>query len=147
MENLVDEWKVGNKRLFEIGLKGRYNKPGEWRPLVHPGKYDHLEKEARNYSNNPNIQSLYFYILCTGHRVIEFVVAMDIEFPMVYSILGENFFFHKCDNQKKDKYKKTTIYDCWVELESTELEYIESAVNMINIAVNRIAFTYGIKAR
>jgi hypothetical protein len=30
LDALKDEWRVGDKRLYEIGLPGRYNKPGEW---------------------------------------------------------------------------------------------------------------------
>jgi len=42
LDGLRDEWRVGDKRLYEIGLQGRYNEIGEWKPLIYPGKWDEL---------------------------------------------------------------------------------------------------------
>jgi len=34
LDNITEEWWVGDKRLYEVGLPGRYNKLGEWKPWV-----------------------------------------------------------------------------------------------------------------
>lgn len=144
---LVDAWKVGEKHLFELGLKGKYNKTGEWKPLVFPGKTEQIEKEIKRFSSDPEIQAQYFYMFCTGYNVIEFVIAMNIELPMEDSIFGENIYLHKCSDHEKHKDGNSCIYDCWLELDSIDADNIEYSIHSIGIAINRISFTYGIKAK
>ena len=38
-DKLKPAWRVSGKWLYEVGLEGRYNEPGEWKPLAYPGKY------------------------------------------------------------------------------------------------------------
>ena len=48
LDELTHEWRIKDKRLYEVGLPGRYNKSGEWKPLVYPppGKPERLKKIA-----------------------------------------------------------------------------------------------------
>ena len=146
-DELRDEWRVGEKRLYEVGLPGRYNEPGEWKPLIYPGKVDSLEQEARAFSQDPDVQGIFFYMLCTGHRVIEFVVRTTVEFPMENAKFGENFHLFKCPPLEEGSYvENMRIYDCYWLLDSTEPEDIRYALDAIGIGVNTMAFAYGAAA-
>jgi hypothetical protein len=51
MEPSSNEYRVNGKRLYEIGLPGKYNKLGEWKPIIYPGKSDALVMEATKKSD------------------------------------------------------------------------------------------------
>jgi hypothetical protein len=144
IDDMKDEWRVGEQLLYEIGVTGRYNKFGEWKPLIYPGKTDHLEKEARKLSDDPDVQGALFYMMCTGYRVIEFVVRTEIELPIQNISYGEKFHLWKCPSLYSDEsYRQNVIiYDGWLELESVAPEDIRSAIDTIGILLNRFAFTY-----
>lgn len=139
------EWRVGEKRLFEVGLPGRYNKLGQWKPIVYPGESNPLVNEALAFSRDDGIRGTYFYMLCTGHRVIEFAVRTNIELPREYFRFGERFHLWKCpplDNNPSWSHN-VHVYDGWFDLESTDPRSIQSAIAMIAVGVNRLAFAYG----
>lgn len=141
LDALRDEWRVGDKRLYEIGLPSRYNKIGEWKPLIYPGKSDDLQKEAVCISDDPDVQGAFFYRLCTGHRVIEFAMRATIELPVDNVTIGEKLHLSKCD--RRDIGDNWMVYDGWLEIDNTDAEYLRSAVAAIGVAVNRFAFAYG----
>jgi hypothetical protein len=145
IDQLRHEWRVGKKWLYEHekGLPGRYNALGEWKPLIYPGKSDSLQKEARQLSDDPEVQGSIFYMMCTGHRVIEFVVKATIELPIPYVRFGDQLHFHKCTPRQDTPSSSEWIYDGWIELEEVDPNAIKQAIAMINIAVNRLAFSYG----
>lgn len=87
LDEMCDEWRIGDKRLYEVGLPGMYNNSGEWQPIVYPGNPDHLQKEAIEKTKDERAQGVLFYMFCTGHRVIEFVVKMAIKLPKRHIIL------------------------------------------------------------
>ena len=53
-------------------MPGRYNKLGEWKPIIYPGKTDTLHKDAMEMSEDDEVRGTLFYMMCTGYRVIEF---------------------------------------------------------------------------
>src|SRR5881227_3159579 len=53
MSALVDEWRIGDRPLYEVGLEGRYNAPGEWKPLVYPAEWHQFARRARVSSERP----------------------------------------------------------------------------------------------
>lgn len=144
LDELKDEWRIGDKRLYEVGLPGRYNKLGEWKPLIYPGKSDQLQKEACNLSEDPNVQGILFYMMCTGYRAIEFAVRSTIDLPSDHLGFGEKFHLYKCppiDESSKLR-QNFQIYDGTFIIDNIEPDYILSAISIIDIAVNRIAFAY-----
>jgi hypothetical protein len=152
IDALTDEWRIGTKRLYEIGLPGRYNKPGEWKPLVYQakqGKTDEFQREACVLSNDPDVQGTLFYMMCTGHRVLEFIVTATLDLPFEHSSLGNNFHLWKCPTQDYlgSTHPNIHIYDGWIDLEKTDSAYIKEAIDSINIAINRIVFIYGAVAK
>jgi hypothetical protein len=136
---------IGDKRLYEVGLPGRYNKLGEWKPLNYPSKgVEVLQKEAISISSNNYVQGAYFYILCTGHRIIEFVVRTSLEIPAKF-FNKEGFHLYKCKKSKRKKsFEAIQIYDGWYELNSVKAVDIDAALNTISLILNTIGFTYNV---
>jgi hypothetical protein len=146
LNELRHEWRVGEKRLYEVGLPGRYNKVGEWKPIIYPGDSSALQKDARALSKDPEVQGVLFYMMCTGHRVIEFVARTTIELPVEgFTTFSNKLHLWKCPDNKdvSPPNVNVRIYDGWLELESTDPEYIRSGIATIAIALNRMAFAYG----
>ena len=149
LEKLKNEWRMHGKRLYEVGLPGRYNVLGEWKPLVYPVSSEDLQAEALLVSDNSDVQAAYFYMLCTGHKLIEFVVRTTLELPNEYVNFGTFFHLSKCPVQKGKKGISETnnlihLYDGWIDLESGSVEEIETAIRGIGFALNIIGFTYGV---
>jgi hypothetical protein len=144
IDELKHEWKIGNKRLYEIGLPGRYNKLGEWKPIIYPGESKTLQKDALSMSEDPDVSGSIFYMMCTGHRVIEFIVRTSIEMPIEAFTFGKNLHFYKCPSY--DDIPKTCpnvrIYDGWLELDSTDPKDIRALIAGIGVGINRMAFAY-----
>ena len=144
LDALTEEWRVGEKKLYEIGAPGRYNKLGEWKPLVYPQRKsnmtDRYQKKAVSLSKDEEIQGALFYIMCTGHQVVEFVVKADIELPWEDTVFGNVIRLWKCP--KLHVTQNCQIYDGTYYLNSFDPEEIRAALSVINIALNRMAFTY-----
>jgi hypothetical protein len=147
LDALKPEWHIGNKRLYEIGLPGRYNLPGEWKPIVYPGNSDQIQKDALAVSDDPDVQGIFFYMMCTGHRVIEFVIRTNIDLPVEgWFSFGEGFFLWKCPipDIKAEPHinQNSMLYDGWFQLKEIDIEYVRSAVEAISMVANRMAFVY-----
>jgi hypothetical protein len=145
LEKRRPEWRVGDKRLYEVGLPGRYNAPGEWKPLVYPGESQGLQKDVRSLSDDPDVQGSLFYMMCTGHRVIEFVVRTNIDIPLNDFSFGEHLHLFKCPplEPHSSQSGNERLYDGTYELDSIDGNSITFAIAMIGIGVNRMAFAYG----
>lgn len=146
-EKLKNEWRMNGRRLYEIGLLGRYNELGEWKPLVYPVNTDNLQAEALSVSDNSEVQGAYFYMLCTGHKVVEFVVSTTLELPRELIRFGDSFHLRKCPTAKSKKEETNNlvyIYDGWVELKTGSVNEIEGAINGVGLALNIIGFTYNV---
>lgn len=126
----------------------RYNKPGEWKPIIYPGDKDSILKDVRRLSEDKEVQGVLFYMMCTGCRVIEFVVRATVELPEGGISFDDKFYLWKCpplDNTSK-LIQSICIYDGWLGLESTDPEEIRLAIAMIGVTVNRLAFAYNATA-
>ena len=144
LDDLRTEWHVGALRLYEIGLPGRYNELGEWKPIVYPGKPDVLLKEVSQLSEDLDVQGTLFYIMATGHRVIEFVVRISVELPHQSFTFGKDLHFWMCpllDDQLHSG-RNVRLYDGWYDVEETDPEYLRQAIANIGLGVNRMAFAY-----
>lgn len=145
IEPSSNEYRVEGKRLYEIGLPGRYNKLGEWKPLIYPGKPDHLLKECAELSKDPDVQGVLFYLRVTGHMCIEFVLRTNMELPGQQTSTREgSFHFWKCPESPQRPYSgHLRLYDCWLELESGSVQEIERGLTNIARLVNLICFPFG----
>lgn len=144
LDELKDEWRVGDKPLYQIGIPGRYNASGEWKPLVFRGNPDHIQKLTREASEDSDVRGCIFYMLCTGHRLIEFVVYANFNSPFEKSTLGTKMHLDKCGQDSRDS--NYFIYDGTFDLDSGSVEEIEAALHAIDIGINRIIFSFGCRA-
>jgi hypothetical protein len=144
LDEMTNRWKVKDKYLYEIGLPGRYNKPGEWRPIEYPKGSEEIDKEIRDRTQDFLVQGCLFYIMTTCHQVIEFVVKTNINIPHEEFSFGDKFHLYKCSYIGNTQHTENNyyIYDGWLELDSIDPEYIRSAIATIGIGVNRMAFAY-----
>jgi hypothetical protein len=144
LDQLKYEWRVGAKRLYEIGLQGRYNKLGEWKPIIYPGNSEHLSEDASSLSDDPEVQGILFYMMCTGHKVIEFVVRANIELPSKFLGYAEKFNLWKCPpiDGSSPAGQSDWIYDGWFELDSVDTEHIRLVIATIGTILNKLAFSY-----
>jgi|HubBroStandDraft_2_1064218.scaffolds.fasta_scaffold02473_6 hypothetical protein len=141
-----NEYRVNGKRLYEIGLPWRYNALGKWKPLVYPGKIDHLMKECVELSDDPDVQGALLYMLLTGHRCIEFVLCTNLEFPGEHTTSSPEGGVHlwKCPPPAgQTSNSDITIYDCWIDLESGTVEEIEHTLALIGRFVSIFCFPFG----
>jgi len=142
LDEMRHEWIVGNKRLYEIGLKGRYNRLGEWKPIIFPGKVDKIQEEIKHISDDSEIQGVLFYIICTGHKVIEFVMKSPLNLPIEKILCYDNLLFiYKCE-QLHDL-QEDFVYDCWFKVNDVDVKEVEKDINSIKMAINRLGISFG----
>lgn len=144
-DKLKPAWRVSGKWLYEVGLEGRYNEPGEWKPLAYPGKSDVIQQEALDATDDERIQGVLFYMLATGYPVIEFAAKMPIKLPEAEVMLpGDvNLLLVEQENQLGNLF----VYDGWVELKDTSLEGIRLAIEGIQRAMEGVAFAFDKEVR
>ncbi|HBG25473.1 MAG: hypothetical protein A2Y10_01540 [Planctomycetes bacterium GWF2_41_51] len=144
---LTEEWVVGKKKLYEIGLPGRYNVLGQWKPLIYPERKQKVisryAREALSLSKDEQVQGVLFYIMCTSHHVIEFVVKADLELPWENTTLGKVIHLWKCPNSQM--MQNFFIYDGSYCVNSFDPDEIEMAISTLNLTLNTIAFAYNAK--
>jgi hypothetical protein len=144
-DKLKPAWRVSGKWLYEVGFEGRYNEPGEWKPLVYPGKSDVIQKEALDATDDERVQGVLFYMLATGHPVIEFAVKMPVKLPEAEVVLpgNVNLLLVEQENQLGNLF----VYDGWVDLKDTSLEGVRLAIEGIQRAMEGIAFAFDKEVR
>jgi len=145
IEPSSNEYRVNGKRLYEIGLPGRYNKLGEWKPLIYPGNSDHLLKECHELSEDPDVQGILFYLRVTGHKCIEFVLRTNMELPGQQTSTREgSLHIWKCPvNSQRPHSGHLRLYDCWLDLKSDNVQEIELGLTNIARLVNLMCFPFG----
>ena len=142
-DDLKHEWKVGDKRLFELGLPGKYNNDGEWKPIIYPGNCDHLMEEARKATPDERIQGVLFYMFCTGHNVIEFVIKTPIKLPDKKTELDSKIYLLQLESDDKlKKFSNEYIYDGWMELYDVSIDGIKNSIDEIQRVMQNLAFYF-----
>jgi hypothetical protein len=139
-KDVKEEWRVGDRRIHEIGIPGRFNRAGEWRPLIFPGDPSKFEAEAREISEDPDVQGAYFYILCTGHWVLEFAAVMSLEFPSRITTYVDRVHLVKVTETTEDSPSPSSfIYDGWVDLEEPSSSELARALDLLSRLFNRMS--------
>jgi len=139
-----NEYRVDGKRLYEIGLPGRYNQLGEWKPLIYPGNPDHLIKECEQLSKDPDVRGVLMYLRLTGHRCIEFALRTNLELPGEYTTTKKGgLHFWKCPSKDYETEKNISVYDCWLDLNTAQVEEIEWGLSAISYLISVICFPFG----
>jgi len=140
-----DEWKVDGKRLHELGFKGRYNTEGYWLPIIYPANPQPLLDEAKSFSDDPDIQGCFFYVLATGFHGIEFVVKTNIHLPYKTGSIGNQVHFHRCLDDEKEGSPSPhnfQVYDGWFPLDSLQPDDFKGAFEIIGRVINRLVLAY-----
>lgn len=148
LDALKPEWRVGEKRLCEIGLTGRYNEPGTWKPIVYPGETDIFQKEIFQATTDERVQGVLFYMYCTGHRGIEFAARTTVELPAEGVVLPPGIHLVKCEvDEVAVLGRNMCIYDGWLELPDISVDTIKAGLVEINRALNRLGFAFNADVR
>jgi len=149
ISSLRKEWMIGDKKLYEVGLPGKYNHRGVWKPIVFPGNTDHFNQEINNLTTDERVKGILFYMMCTGYRVIEFAIKATVELPSEELILPPGIHLWKCrKTDSKDIIGANIwIYDGWLNLEDHTIDTIKKGLIEINRAMNRLSFVYDCEVR
>ena len=141
--DLKHEWRIGEKKLYEIGIPGKYNKDGEWKPILYPGNCEHLEKEAREATPDERVQGVLFYMFCTGYNVIEFVIKTPIKLQDKKTELDPKIYLLQLESDDKLKeFSNDYIYDCWIELSDVSIDGIKNSIDEIQRVMQNLAFYF-----
>ena len=119
----------------------RYNKLGEWKPIIYCGNSDLIEQEVKKLSDNSIVQGTLFYAKTTGYNCIEFVMKTSIDLPIKgLLIIDDILHIYKCPPLSDSH--ESIIYDCWLDIHSLKVSEIESELQRIRLAVNRIGIAF-----
>ncbi len=154
LDALKPMWMLNGKPFYEVGLPGRYNPIGEWRPIVYPGESNEIQKmvvEATKNEKDKRIAGCLFYIMATARHAIEFVVRSNFEIPYDFLNSGAGDFrmlLHKVKMpETSDKVNfNVQIYDGTVFLPNISVDTIGDALDVVGVFLNRIAFRVDGKA-
>jgi hypothetical protein len=150
LDDLRPEWRVGSKRLFEIGLEGRYNDLGKWKPIVYEGPVDAITNEIHALDDDLEVQGALFYIFTTAHWVVEFAVRATVDLP-VENVVSFGPTERPIRLWKVPAPEHTVmnerLYDGWVSVASPTVEAVKLALAHIRIGMSRLAFVYDAELR
>lgn len=146
MEGMKDkkkpEWRVGDKPLYEIGIPGRYNATDEWMPIIYPGESSHLQQKAYDAIEEDRIQGVLFYIYTTCHWAIEFAAKMAVKLPEEYTKLPGDVHMHRVKKEGDHDFSNEYVYDGTYFLNDISIDSIKKGLDLIQRAMEGIAFTY-----
>jgi hypothetical protein len=139
-----NEYRVEGKRLCEIPLPGRYNKLGQWKPLIYPGDAKHLIKECQELSDDPDVQGVLLYLRLTGHRCIEFALRANLELPGEFTGTESNdVLLWKCPPPDDLSNPNIRVYDGLIDLKTGDVEEIDECLQSLNWLLAMMFFPYG----
>ena len=140
LDDLTNEWKVGNKKLYEVGISGKYNKTGEWKPLIHAGDTSNFQKDATYATSDERIQGVLFYMRLTGYRVIEFAAKAKIDLGEKEVVLPKNVHLYRVS--KEEGLDNESVYDGWLELSDVSVGAIKAGFDSIQRTMSALSFAF-----
>lgn len=129
LSKLQYKWIINGKPFREKNT--RYNNLGVWRPIQFYGKSDEVLKEVRTQTTNKEIQGCLFYIKCTGHETIEFVVKSSAQLFEGKDMQKGKIRMTLCDCSTSGLF----IYDCSYFINSTKVSEISKGINRIKKSI------------
>ena len=133
-----------------MGLPGRYNPIGEWKPIVYPGNgIDYPGTRAREITKDiedKRVGACLLYIIATCHHVIEFVVKSNFLIPEDFISAESNigkFTIHKVrppELPDSNSAQNIVVYDGTFELKGISIDDIAAGLQVIPTILNRMAF-------
>jgi|HubBroStandDraft_6_1064221.scaffolds.fasta_scaffold87685_2 hypothetical protein len=107
----------------------RYNKLGEWRPLIFPGDAKHLIKECQELSDDPDVQGVLLNLSLTGHRCIEFSLRANLELPGEFTGTESNdVLLWKCQPPDDLSNSNVRLYDGLFDFKTGDVGEIEQCL-------------------
>lgn len=145
--DLIKDWRVGTQRLFEVGLDGKYNVTGEWKPIIHPGDDKaHLDigtKAKELGQGNDDAEGIFYYMLATGYPVIEFIVKTEVKLPERELLLDNGINLVNIDaSTELIDVRKSHIYDGWLRLQDISPEGVLKGLEEIQRTINSFGFSF-----
>ncbi len=125
LAKLQRKWLFNGKIFREKNT--RYNSPCAWRPILFYGKTDEVITEVKNESNDKDVQGCLFYIKCTGHESIEFVIKSDKLLFEAKEFKNGRIEARLCNCSIVGSY----VYDCTYFVNSDKAREIKKGVNRI----------------
>ena len=99
------------KILYSMKIN-RYNKLGEWKPIIYDGNSAIIQQEVNKLSDNSKVRGVIFYAKTTGFKCIEFVMKTSIDLP-IKGILSIDNILHIYKCPALSDVQESIIYDCW----------------------------------
>lgn len=130
LSSLQNKWIVNGKTFRERNT--RYNIPGQWKPIVFPGDSSKVTQDIVKESNDIDVQGCLFYIRCTGHESIEFIIKSNK--PLDKTLSDKKIDAYMCDCSNKDKF----IYDCTYFVNSMSIREVKKRLTKIKLLVSEL---------
>ncbi len=125
LDKLQRKWMVDGKMFRERNT--RYNSPGTWSPILFYGKTNEVIAEVRSESSEEDVQGCLFYIKCTGHESIEFVVKANKPLAEGHEITEGRINATLCECSNDEVY----VYDCTYNVNSIMAREVKKGINRI----------------
>ena len=123
LDDLREEWTVRGEPYREPMDRDRYNKNGEWKPIVYPAPTDKIQAEIKAATTVPGEWGSLFYVRCTGQRVIEFYAHGSLDTELEELVCSNALRLYRCSwltHEENDR--QIYVYDGTIPLSETSLE-------------------------
>jgi hypothetical protein len=141
-DELKKEWLINGKPMYEAGLYGKYNADGEWKPIVYTGDSQIAQTAALEFSEDWEIQGIFFYMYTTGLPVIEFVMRTKIELPERLTKFDNGMRLYRIKTPNDDL-KNEHVYDGWIRFENFSEKGILDALDTVKLTLEGLTYTFG----
>lgn len=118
------KWLVNGNTFREKNT--RYNAPCTWKPILFHGNSGDIINEIKKETSDKDIQGCLFYIKCTGHESIEFVIKSDKQINK-NELKNSKIKTILCECSSKNNW----IYDCTYYANSNKAREIKKGINRI----------------
>jgi hypothetical protein len=142
MDELKKEWLINGKPMYEAGLYGKYNADGEWKPIEYTGDSQTPQTAALEFSEDWEVQGIFFYMYTTGFPVIEFVMRTKIELPEQLTKFDNGMRLYRIETPN-DELKNEHIYDGWMRFDDFSEQGIFNALDAVKLTLEGLSYTFG----
>ena len=129
---LQPKWMVNDKQFREIN--SRYNSSCTWKPIQFYGKTGEIIKEIKAITDDPDVQGCLFYIKCTGHEAIEFVIKSNRRLFNKDNLTSGKIEISSCGQGPEGSY----IYDGTYFVNSLKVGEIKIGLNRIKKLIKNL---------
>lgn len=133
LDDLREEWTVRGEPYREPMDRDRYNKNGEWKPIVYPAPIDKIQTEIRALTEDPRKQGCLFYTRCTRQPVIEFYAYGTLDVGLEEFVHSNGLRIYRCGWLTHEENGQTIhVYDGTTPLNQGSVESVEKALKEVD---------------